>query len=143
MAQFARFGLRVGQIRGRDMVHNAGWYDRTGKKLGWGDLSPDDFRRISLDLGEGELFIVLSESDSFWNFVTRKPTLATKPEEKAPGIDYVAEKCAYILGQDQMYLVDRYGDSNQETVSRDGLAFRVLSRQAVRDMLEASAPTAE
>jgi hypothetical protein len=131
-------------MRGRDFVHNNGWYNKVGEKLGWGDLSPEDFRKISLELEKGELFIILSESDSFWNFVTQPGIIgsmaAVKPTEDAPGVDYVAEKARYIIQNGQLYSVDRYGDSDKETlVTRDGLTFKVLSREAVKALIASTA----
>ena len=66
------FGLYCGQMRGGDakMTHNSGWYNKSGEKLGFGDLSVKDFKKISKELEKDELFIILGESDSFWNFVT-------------------------------------------------------------------------
>lgn len=132
------FGLRCGQLRGHDFVHNGGWYNRGGEKLGWGDLAPDDFLRISNELEDGELFIILYESDSFWNFVTRLGTVgsmaAVEPNMEAPGVDFVAEKCCYIVAKHRLYYVDRYGNE-EETFDRDGLQFTVLTPEAARHMI--------
>src|SRR6185369_424422 len=83
------------------MIKNAGWYNKAGEKLGWGDLSTDDFFRIRRELEDGEMFIILSERDSFWNFATQPGLLGhnvvTKPDVEAPGVDYVAAKARYII----------------------------------------------
>jgi hypothetical protein len=134
-------GLSCGACRGNDFVHNGGWYNKAGEKLGWGDLSPDDFNKISQELEEGELFIILYESDSFWNFVTHNPGIigsmcAVQPTAEAPGVDFVSEKCAYVIANGQLYYVDRYGDSDKETlVTRDGLEFKVLKREAAKALI--------
>ena len=55
------FGLGCGQMsaEGGRVIKNGGWYNRSGEKLGWGDLSVEDLRRISCELEDGELFIIL------------------------------------------------------------------------------------
>jgi len=63
------FGLRQNQMRMDDFVHNGGWYNCKGEKIGWGDLSPNDIVRLSQELEDGEDFYVLGEQDSYWNFV--------------------------------------------------------------------------
>lgn len=138
------FGIRCGQMRADDFVHNGGWYNKLGERLGFGDLSHDDFRKISEELNKDELFIVLGESDSFWNFVDHNPGLigsmcGVKPTAEAPGVDYIADKCAYIIGKNQLFFVDRYGTRTEESFwSGNRLEFKVLSRVAVREMLKSS-----
>ena len=133
------FGLRCGQTRGKDFVHNGGWYNRSGEKLGWGDLSPADFLGISNEVEDGELFIILYESDSFWNFVTRPGIIgsmaAVKPDMEAPGVDFVAERCAYIIAKHQLYHVDHHGYSKENTFDRYGLQFEVLTSDAARQLI--------
>ena len=133
------FGIRCGQCRGRDFVHNGGWYNRDGEKLGWGDLAPADFLKISNELEDGELFIILYESDSFWNFVTRLGIIGSmatvKPDVEAPGVDFVAEKCCYIVAKHRLYYVDRNGYSKEETFDRDGLQFTVLTPEAAKQLI--------
>jgi hypothetical protein len=60
------FGFQMGQMRSHDLVHNGGWYNGNGERLGWGDLSPKDLQKISEEIPEGESFFILSEQDSFW-----------------------------------------------------------------------------
>lgn len=144
------FGLHCGQIRGKDFVHNGGWYNRLGEKLGWGDLSTDDFFRIRRELEEGEMFIILGESDSFWNFVTRPGLLGhnavTKPDVEAPGVDYVAEKARYIItkapkGGFGMYVVSDY-PSEEEWLNRDGLMFHVMKREDAKAFITSNTANA-
>lgn len=136
------FGLRCGQMRGgaTKMAHNNGWYNKTGEKLGWGDLSAEDFQRIYRELENDELFIVLGEQDSFWNFVTHNPGIigsmcATKPTADTPGVDYVAEKCRYIISRDGLHLVDDYGSRKESLVNLNGLPFKVLTREAAKNLI--------
>lgn len=140
------FGLSCGQIRGKDFVHNGGWYNKLGEKLGWGDLSVEDFQRIRRELEEGEMFIILGESDSFWNFVTRPGLLGhnavTKPDVEAPGVDYVAAKARYIItkrpeGGFGMHIVDDYARKDNQ-VNLDGLMFHVLKREDAKAFITAN-----
>ena len=64
------FGLRDAQTRvsgidsafdNKKLFHNAGWYNRKGEEIGWGDLSVKDLKNIKGGLRTGELFIVMSE----------------------------------------------------------------------------------
>ncbi|MFA5830562.1 MAG: hypothetical protein WC878_01905 [Candidatus Paceibacterota bacterium] len=116
------FGLRCGQERFKNrIIHNGGWYNQAGEKLGWGDLSREDFERISkeLDYG-GELFIVLNSHDSFWKFTTNFDGFNVG----SPGIDYVTKHAQYIILRNQLYKIDT---SEKETVlDPSGLAFKVL-----------------
>ena len=137
------FGLRCGQIRGKDFVHNGGWYNKAGEKLGWGDLSVEDFQRIRRELEEGEMFIILGESDSFWNFVERPGLLGhnavTKPDVEAPGVDYVAAKARYIITKRPedgfgMYVVNDYSPK-EDQVNLDGLMFHAMKREDAKAFL--------
>lgn len=96
------FGLHDGQISDPDKVHNGGWYNLVGEKLGWGDLSPEQILRISQEIEENELFIVLSEHDSFWCYVkefgdTGEDCETDEARMLWPGIEYVMEKCKLII----------------------------------------------
>lgn len=138
------FGLRCGQMRGDDakMTHNSGWYNKSGEKIGFGDLSTKDFQRISSELDDGELFIILGESYSFWNFVTRPGLIGnmaqTKPTVEAPGVDYVAEHAMYVIARNQLYLI--FKDLREETSEWQGLQFKVLKHDAVKSLMVAGVP---
>ena len=99
--------IHSGQIRRRDYCHNAGWYNKEGEKIGWGDLSIQDIHNIKNNLPEGEPFFILSERDSFWNFVTEIGTIGglckTDKTESSPGIDYVIEKFRYLIMNGNIY----------------------------------------
>lgn len=96
------FGLRQNQMRMDDFVHNGGWYNSQGEKIGWGDLSPNDIVRLSQELEDGEDFYVLGEQDSYWNFVKWAKTngevsASISPDATNPGIKYVNEKARYLI----------------------------------------------
>lgn len=116
--------LHDGQIRGQDFCHNAGWYDKHGNKFGWGDLSLKDFREIQKKLPENEVFIILGERDSFWNFVTAVNgpigrMAEVSDEEKNPGLDYVCNKFRYLIDKNEIYC-------SGEGFTRDGIEFKSL-----------------
>lgn len=83
------FGIHEGQVRADDFVHNGGWYNAAGEKLGWGDLTGRDIERIASELIEGEAFYILSECDSYWDCPAANKTL--------PGPEYVKDKVKFII----------------------------------------------
>jgi len=109
-----KYGLRGdGQMRADDFIHNGGWYNAKGEKIGWGDLSRGDLQRISMEIPEGDVFYVLSESDSFWNFVESNPGLTgefceTAPTEKNPGLEYVRSKVMWVVVRGGNYSISKY-----------------------------------
>ena len=133
------FGLRCMQMRSDGKItHNSGWYNRSGEKLGWGDLSTDDFLRISNEIAEDELFIILGEQDSFLNFVEFPGAIGgmsiIRPEEKTPGVYFIAEKCRYIIARGKLYYISRYGDV--EDITRGGLRFKTLTRDEAKQLID-------
>ncbi len=136
-----RFGIRSGQMRCPELVHNGGWYNRAGEKLGWGDLSDADLRRIKEELTEGEMFIVLYEQDAFWNFVNWNPgtigsMCRTDQTADAPGSDYIAEKAFLLITPDAIHFVDKYGYCIDPTMAlgRD-LTCVVITKEKAREMI--------
>ncbi len=120
------FGLRTGQMRcgyESPRAHNGGWYNQAGEKLGWGDLRPDDFKRIQQLLEPGQMFLVLGEHDSFWNFVSRASVIGsmatTTPDMDAPGAEYVAEKAWYVITPEFVRHINEYGNPRDDEMSRD------------------------
>lgn len=110
------FGLHDSQISDPDLVHNGGWYNMFGQKLGWGDLSPAQIFRISQEIDGDELFIVLGEHDSFWNFVmqpglTGEDALVDRSAELRPGIEYVWKKCLLMIKKDDVMVIYDRGEA--------------------------------
>jgi len=104
--------LGCGQMNGGDIAHNGGWYNSFGEKLGFGDLDSTDLIAIWAALEHSnELFIVLSERDSFWEFVEKFGVIGsmctTSPTEAAPGVDYVVEHARVIISGDKIYWPER------------------------------------
>lgn len=134
------FGLFYGQMRHQDFVHNGGWFNQAGERMGWGDLSPTDFRNIQNGLQENELFIVLGESATFLDFVT-KPEILEGNEEDAPGTHYVAQKCAYIITHEKIYAVRSEEEIQKEKTfpcyCDKSLIFHAISRENAKPLLQA------
>jgi hypothetical protein len=138
----SRFGLMGGQCRNRatSLARNAGWYNKTGEKLGWGDLSVLDARRIAAGLRKGELFLVLSEKAAWLDFVThvkrgRKSYMKISPREKAPGKRYVADHATYVFAPRKLYLVDRYGVLKRRVWRYRGLVFEVIRPDRLEELI--------
>jgi hypothetical protein len=117
----------------QDLIHNGGWHNKAGEWLGWGDLSPADLRRVMEVLEEGEMFVVLYESD--------RPRVQGQPDTTPA---YLAEKAAYVVVKGDLYYVDRHGYSTgKETVDMlYGLTAKVLTPEAFARMLGVEAPVA-
>jgi len=134
------FGLFCGQMH--PMLHtrmakNSGWYNRLGERLGWGDLSTTNFQQISKD---DELFIILGEQDSFWNLATKRGIISAqavaKPDVKAPGVEYVADHCRFVIAKGCVYIVERFEGLHGEAVKvRNGVTLQVLSREEAKKLI--------
>ena len=138
-----RFGMYSGQMRGGGgfIIHNAGWYNVAGEKLGFGDLGVMDFKTLRRRLRPKELFIALNEHDSFTCFITGHGLVGSSctvsPAEAAPGSDYVAEHCRFIVRAGELIWVrEPYEDSKEFRCLIKGLAFRLISRAEAQHMIQ-------
>lgn len=84
------FGLSYGQIKSDAILHNAGWFNNQGEKLGYGDISYNDIENIQKDLFDDECFILLSENATSWSI----PSELNRME---PGIDYVKNNASWFI----------------------------------------------
>lgn len=100
-------GMRCGQMRpNKGLRGNAGWYNHKGEKLGFGDISLSDLERIRKEIPAGEMFVIMGESDSYWNFYYSVGSHGTEGlDEHNPGIDYVADKAVYAVTNEDLFLV--------------------------------------
>lgn len=133
------FGLVSGQMRNslEKIFHNAGWYNQYGEKVGWGDMSLKDLEHVSKEIDENDMFIVLGESDSFWNFVTQIGTIGamceTSEEEQCPDIEYIADRARVVVRRGVVWGVEPYfRDMSQTTRS----ALLDMMKQAQEDTQE-------
>ena len=132
------FGLRYGQMRNKRIVNNGGWYNEFGEKIGCGDLAAQDFETVRNGLKNNEMFVVLSEGDAYWSFrIQRKrPLWQSQAEinEEAPGIDYVAKRCRYIVTGTELYCVYDHVRSRDDAREIQGLHFKVISRKEAKKL---------
>ena len=128
----AAYGLRCGQMNNGRRGHNAGWYNARGEKLGWGDLSQEDVDRLMAILPEGELFITLPESASFWDFVTDIGqfgwTCATDPTVENPGIEYVLKRTGLILAKGREVRVEPWSSFPASTLVKGSDTFTTVKK---------------
>jgi hypothetical protein len=129
-----RFGIRYGQIRHHERVHNGGWYNAIGEKLGWGDLDDKDIIRISKELAGDDVFVVLPESCSHWDFLQRFEDCGggmvrkvMDPKEEAPGIEYLCKHCYLVILPGDWYWVS-YDPINQHEVTRERATEIIMER---------------
>lgn len=123
------FGLQIGQMRGRRIVKNAGWYNADGQKIGWGDIGADDLRRIAAEIPGEEMFIVLRQEDAHWRFHQDQPLVhqSTHLTEEFPGRDYVAKNARYIVTSGACFSVDERRFRDGEEIDRfEGVEFLVI-----------------
>jgi hypothetical protein len=59
--------LRVSQMRYVQLAHNGSWFDKRGKKLGWGDIAVRDLYNVQQVLENDDIFVVVGEHDSYWS----------------------------------------------------------------------------
>jgi hypothetical protein len=133
------FGLSCGQMRCPDVVHNGGWYNHLGEKLGWGDLSPDDLNRIAAELKDDEVFIILGEYQSHWDFVkqfdSQKRVQRAEPTAEAPGTDYVADKCFLVITRGRIAYVNPGYERAPLVDFGRGPTVPVITRTEARDLI--------
>jgi hypothetical protein len=138
-----RFGIYCGQMRWPDYIHNGGWYNGQGQKIGRGDLTIEDMERICRELQPDEAFIILSESDSFWQHVRRPGVIGNLADvdqqtDEEPGIEYIALNAMYIIKPGQMYHVDRQRHNrpaDYKPFSGRDIVFRGITPRQATDLL--------
>lgn len=93
------FGLRSSRMACSEIVHNGGWYNLAGEKLGWGDLSAVDIIRLMAELQGDEAFLVIGEHATHWAFTrhdrARFGTAGMDPS--APGLVYVLKHLRWVI----------------------------------------------
>lgn len=134
--------LNMGQCGDDSFGHNAGWYDKHGQKIGWGDIGKIEVNTIPLLLKPGQVLITTGEHASFWD-------VPKDMNPEFPGIDYVIKHARLIFmstasGTVQVgtpswaryWIPDKYDDRQfgKETVLR-GEVFKVLLRDDIKGLL--------
>lgn len=129
LPESASFGLRQGQMRGNPIVERAGWYNQSGERFSWGDLSLKDFANIQRELTDDEIFIVLGARES--------SNLADSSNETIPDIGYMIACCIYAIKKDGFYRVSDHKNKLGNVVVFGELHFHVLSREEVKALITA------
>jgi hypothetical protein len=129
------FGFLNGQVRHDAIITSAGWYNFEGQKLGYGDLSLQDMAKISSTLSKNEIFLVLSEGDSFWNV----PKNINSAE---PGSEYVIANASWVISN-SLIVRSRSDIKKSEKTSKDGISYVRIPRSNVKDVLTPSQPIKE
>lgn len=130
------FGLSDGQCGNDEAAHNGGWYNQKGEKLGWGDLSYAQLLRISQEIAEGEVFYVLPEGASHWDFVRwskdrNDMSYTIAPDAQAPGIEYVQAKCKWVIKRGSITRVSDYQYEKVGEQTYKGVTYTSVKRTAV------------
>ena len=125
-----------------DTVHNGGWYDLRGVKLGWGDLDPSNIEELRTRVGADDALLVLHESASYWKFVTdiKGPAslgyVTTDDGEKHPGIDYVMKHVFMVIHNNTVFYVDDREDDVRDFDMRGGVPVKGIHRDEMRKKLK-------
>lgn len=129
-----RFGLVLGRIvynREIRICKNAGWYNKKGEKLGWGDLETNDLIRIASNLQDDELFIILPELKSYWDFQ------GNSEDDSCYDIEYIAEKAVFILARNEYYMVANSFHASQGNVfTIKDMTFLVMSSPKALEFIQ-------
>lgn len=119
-AKLGPFELRCGQAMPKRFCHNHGWYNKQGEPLGWGDLTVKQLEVISDGLEEDEIFVTISEGDTWEN-----------EEQRVLTLDQLTEFAVLVVIQHHVYRVNQWRDMNF-----DGLVFEDLRREALGELLQ-------
>jgi hypothetical protein len=132
----AAYGLYSGQTRGEEFLRNVGWYNSAGERLGWGDLSRDDIRRLMSELPANQYFVILGEVDAYWNFMRRATAERTAGLDiEAPGIEYLIEFARYAVTKGHFNGINRHGVVDVSCI-KAGLVHEYISPEQLRALLK-------
>ncbi len=120
-----RFGFQPGQwldaLSGYH-VHNAGWYDETGKRIGFGDISLRNLVAVANGLKDNERFIVLCEEDAtserkYYTWLDTHPKEPVGVLVHHPGMGYLAAHCLFIVCPGALFTLNTRGVIDYEFVN--------------------------
>ncbi len=139
------FGISYGAMMPRDFrfAKNAGWYNKEGEELGFGDLSPQNIEKLKNELLPGELFIVLYEEDSWERTISEAHKKNPKKigNGKTPGPLYVAARAWIIVASKVVYEVRASVAHPRGMGMRLGISTKIISRdEAVNLILKNKKP---
>ena len=107
----------VGRVRivngvtiGNPFVPISSWYDKTGKNVGFGELSLSNLENISRNLSGNELFIIINRGDKRWSFLSGAVSKYPDGVYDDVSINFLYSNASLIISRDGKYVVD-YIDS--------------------------------
>jgi hypothetical protein len=122
-----RFGLWAGQFYAMNFIADASWYNQHGELLGSGDITFENVLRISAELQDGEMFILLRQH-------------ATHPlsnaEAISAGIDFVCSIASYAIAPGVVYALDHqnvYGRGQK--VEYRGIKVEMITPESLRRLI--------
>jgi len=118
------FGILNNQFRTDAIVKNGGWFNFDGNKMGTGDLSLKDMLHISKEIAHGEVFFVLSETDSSWD-------MPSGMDRSAPGKDYVLKTATWVIGKYTGIVRVRDDITKSSESDIDGIKYLRIPRNVV------------
>lgn|GEM_PF-3478912 len=118
-------------------VKNVGWYNKKGEELGRGDLAAFNIEELKNRLLEGELFIVLSQEDSWERTIYEAHKKYPRKIGKGdvPGPLYVASRAWIIVAPKAIYEVKSSRVFFGEMRVRGGIKIKVISQEGARDLI--------
>lgn len=112
------FGLKCGQRRvGEVLIKKAGWFNRKGQKMGYGDLDASDFAEIARGLQADESFIIIPEY--FCSGMAMK---------EIGDIDEALNRAIYVLRKDEFYIMQGY-------IAKSLIIFKPLNYDMARQLV--------
>jgi hypothetical protein len=128
------FGLHCGQYRGPGASLHGYWYDRSGENIGCGDLSTEDFRRISARLEDDDLFVI-TETAPPPNLDDHPTAMsASGRDARVAMFEKLAKTCRCIVARGRLYYVKNYSQF-AGSFQINGLRFQTLTLAEAKRML--------
>jgi hypothetical protein len=94
------------------------WYNQAGQLLGHGDLSCDDVQRIKDNMGQDDLFIVISAMDEWY-----------RPSENIP-VEQLVEKSPLIISKAGLFFITKSVENFEPETTRAGIKIKFSTPDA-------------
>lgn len=128
-------GLRYGQMRCPELIHNGCWYNGRGERIGYGDLDPTDFLRIQAEMDPDDTFIVLYEGDGTYSFESNARSMGLDTWVSDPGVAYLAKYAALMITKDRGTVFVDHGYRGRNVVTVHGVTYSVVPEAEVKARL--------
>lgn len=115
------FGLCAGQCKIDEVIHNGFWFNSEGEYIGWGDLTSQNLRRISEEIGEGISFYILDEVDGHPHTINER----IRRNGDFPGSIYVEQHAFMVITRGQIRFVDRSDNTHPTNLEHIRQRFKV------------------